>query len=120
MGPDKDEAPHAYYGEPTGVGADECDRLFLALSHIGKFANLLEPLPLRVVVPGTDLVGQGRAQCGREPIGSIAVVADEQLQPHRVAKWNEAVEDLIIANEPRTHANDDGERGDCKGHEPAF
>src|SRR5208282_1462071 len=120
MGPDIDDAPRGYHGEPTWVCADECERPFFTFLHVGDLANLLKLLPLRLVVPGTNLLRQGRAYGGAGPIRSVAIVAVEQLQSHRIPKRNEAVKYFIVANEPRTHRNDDGERGDRKGHEPAF
>src|SRR5580698_1561122 len=120
MGPNKNKAADGDDRVPTMMSVDEGIGFLLAFVHVGKFADLLESLPLGIVVPGTDLVGQGRAHGCGQPVGSVSIIADQHFQPHGVTEGNEAVSYFIVANEPRCYRDNKCERSYRERQEPAL
>ena len=94
------------------MSANEFDTPLFFPLHVADFAKFFEGFPLFVVVPGADPT--------RTPVKSIPGVADVDLQSCVVPEGDELAEDLIVADEPRAHDDDHGERTRSQRHRPAI
>ena len=94
------------------MGPNKFDRLLLLLIHVSEFAELLVFVPLFHAVPGSQIV--------RSPIVRLAFRSHPQHDSDVVAERNKAMEDFIIADEPRRHDRDERDGGNDIERKPAF